>query len=684
VRAALAFAAVLLGAGLAAAGDWDQYGGDQGGQRYAALTQINRGNVGALHVAWRAHTGAAAWPAQARQRSKFEATPVLAGGKLLLCTPFNVVLALDPATGRTIWKYDPRIPTKDVTPANGFNCRGVSVWRDMSAKPEAACAERVFTGTNDYRLIALDLRDGRPCAGFGAGGEVRIDPGMTLKWPGEFQITSPPAVAGDTVIVGSAIGDNARVVAPRGVVHAYDARTGGPRWTFDPIPRTPRDPASATWQAGPPQEGHANVWSMMAVDEKRGLVFLPTSSPSPDFYGGLRPGDNRNADSVVALDAATGALRWAFQTVHHDLWDYDVPSQPLLATITHDGRDVDVVIQTTKTGLVFTLDRDTGAPVFPVEERRVPESDAEGEKTSPTQPFPVAPKPLVPTRLRAEDAYGFTSWDRGACKRMIEGARSEGIFTPPSTRGALVVPMTGGGVDWGGGAFDAATQTLFVNTNNAAHLVTLIPAAQVRAAAAREPDVEISSQEGAPYGMRRQVLRGPLGLPCNPPPWGQLHAIDMKTGAERWAMRLGTTEEIAPLWLALKTGTPNFGGPVATAGGLVFIGAAMDNYLRAFDAESGKELWAGKLPGGGQATPMTYQWNGRQYVVIASGRHYEVDSKFDDEVVAFALPRPGDPEESFWSKVLDQPGRRFIAICAGMILALGLLFGVGAALHARR
>jgi quinoprotein glucose dehydrogenase len=346
------------------------------------------------------------------------------------------------------------------------------------------------------------------------------------------------------------------------------------------------------------------------------------------------------ANSVVALDAVTGRPAWSFQTTHHDVWDYDIPAQPTLADVAYGGRRTPAVIQATKQGLVFTLARDTGAPVIPVEERPVPQGGAPGETLSPTQPFPIAPKPLAPLKIEPKDAFGLTPWDRGKCRKVIESARREGIYTPPSTRGTILYPFTGGGVNWGGLAFDPGRQVVFVNTSSAMHLVTLIPADQVEARRKSELEMEISPQAGAPFGMRREALLGPIGLPCNPPPWGQLHAVDMTTGKVLWEVPLGTTRDLAPgtQFLLRGVGTPNFGGPIATASGLVFIGAAMDDYLRAFDGRSGRELWKGRLPAGGQATPMTYVWKGRQYVVIAAGGHSKSDTRRGDSVVAFALP----------------------------------------------
>nr|MBA3811783.1 PQQ-binding-like beta-propeller repeat protein [Caulobacteraceae bacterium] len=418
-------------------------------------------------------------------------------------------------------------------------------------------------------------------------------------------------------------------------VRAFDARTGALAWSFDPLA------AAAPGVVA----GAANVWAPMSADEARGLVFLPTTSPSPDFWGGARAGADGQASSVVALHAATGKVAWAFQTVHHDVWDYDNPAQPTLADIGYGGGRRPAVLQATKQGLLFTLGRDDGVPVIPVVERAVPQGAAPGEALSPTQPFPIAPRPLAPSRIEPKDAFGITPWDRGACRKLIATARHEGLFTPPSIRGTLFYPFTGGGANWGGLAFDPGRGVAYLNTSSALHRVTLIPAAEVAAAKAAEPDVEISPQAGAPFGMRRQVLLSPLGLPCNPPPWGLLHAIDMRTGRILWQVPLGTTEDKAPFsqFILPHVGMPNFGGPIVTASGLVFIGAALDDYLRAFDAATGKELWRGRLPAGGQATPMTYVFKGRQYVLIAAGGHAKSGTKRGDQLVAFALPGPAPP-----------------------------------------
>lgn len=608
---------------------WAHYGGDAGGQRFSGAAQITPANVRRLKLAWSYSTGDMTTHGEAMDRSAFEATPILAGGRLHLCSPFNAASALDPATGRELWRFDPKIDTSLHYP-NEFTCRGVAWWRNPAAPAGAPCAERIFMATNDRRLFALDAATGKACAGFGDDGAVDAMPGAELARPGGAQITSAPVVAGGVVIVGSSIDDNQRVRETSGAVHAFDAVTGALRWTFDPLAN-----------AGPGvAAGAANVWAPMSVDEARGLVFLPTSSPSPDFYGAARPGNNGYANSVVAVKAATGEVAWAFQTTHHDVWDYDVPAQPTLGVVTYGGRTRPAVIQTTKQGLVFTLDRETGRPLIPVQERPVPQGGAIGESLSPTQPFPVAPAPLAPSRIRADDAFGLTPWDRGACRRLIAGARNEGIYTPPSVDGTILYPFTGGGSNWGGIAYDAGRGVAYVNTSSALHKVTLIPAKGFAAAEAAEPELEISPNAGAPYAMKRELLRSPLGLPCNPPPWGVLAAVDMHDGKVLWRTPLGATGDLAPgsQLLLRGVGTPNFGGPIATASGLVFIGAAMDDYLRAFDARTGRELWRGRLPAGGQATPMTYVWKGRQYVVIAAGGHAKSGTRRGDQVVAFALP----------------------------------------------
>jgi len=639
---------------------WPEYGGDAGGRRYSEAALVTPANVDGLRRQWLYRTGdAARRPAPLMRRVKFQTTPIVVADKLVLCSSFNEIIALDPATGIEAWRFDPKVAT-DQRPANRFNCRGVAQWRDPVAPADAPCALRVLSATTDARLIAVDAGTGGACAGFGKEGQVRIDAGELL-WPGEFQLSSAPVVIGDVVVVGSSIGDNARIPAPSGRVRAFDARTGAPLWSWEPL----------VARAGV-VAGAANVWAPMSVDAARGLVFLPTSSPSPDFYGGLRPGANEHANSVVALRAADGSLAWAFQIVKHDVWDYDVPAQPTLATLTIDGRPRDVVVQATKQGMVFVLDRDTGAPLFPVEERAVPQGGAPGEALAPTQTFPSDMPSLVPSTLHADDAFGFTPWDRRACRDRIASLRSDGLYTPPSVQGTIVFPMTGGGANWGGVAIDPRG-VVFVNTTRAAHVVRLIPRADFAATKAANPGKEVSPQVGTPFGMIREVLLSPTGAPCNRPPWGALAALDLAQRRILWEKPLGTSEEHFPLGVALATGTATLGGPVATAGGLVFIGATTDRYLRAFDAANGAELWRGRLPAAAMATPMTYVWQGRQYVVVAAGGHGELGAETSDAVVAFALPAPGEPARTTWDRTVDQPGGRAALRIGAIVAAIGAL-----------
>jgi quinoprotein glucose dehydrogenase len=650
------FALLLLVA--APAFGWEYWGGDAGGTRFSPLKQITPANVGNLVRAWEFHTGdLESRPPVAMARTKFEATPLFVEDSLVLCSPFNEVIALDPGTGEQKWRYDPKI-SNEQRPANRYNCRGVAHWVDPEAADNAVCRARIFMGTNDARVIALDARTGIPCADFGDNGEVKLDIGTRLLWPGEFQITSAPVVSHGVVIVGSSISDNARVDAPSGVVRAFDARSGKPRWSWDPLVHNGIE------------AGSANVWAPMSADEARGLVFLPTSSPSPDFFGGKRPGNDANANSVVALRAETGEVAWSFQTVHHDVWDYDLPAQPTLARIDTGAGMRDVVIQPTKSGFLFVLDRDTGQPVWPVEERPVPQGAVEGEQLSPTQPFPTHVPALAPQKFSADDIFKpFPIVGASACEKQIAAARNEGLFTPPSTQGTLIYPMTGGGVNWGGTAFDPVHQVVYVNTSRALHIVTLIPRAEAQGYKPRK-GIEFAQQRGAAFAMTRQLAMSPLGLPCNKPPWGVMVAVDLKAGKILWQSSVGTAEDKAPLGFAFKWGTPLVNGVAVTAGGLVFTGA-MDSYLRAFDAKSGAELWHGRLPVPGIANPMTYLWKGEQYVVIAAGGHSEVGTRIGDSVVAFRLARQGE-SPSLWSRTIDRPGGRFLAkaIGAGAILVL--------------
>jgi quinoprotein glucose dehydrogenase len=491
----------------------------------------------------------------------------------------------------------------------------------------------------DARLIALDAATGEPCLDFGNRGQISLRD-VARYIPAQYHMTSPPAVIDDVVVVGSAIDDNSRVDMPSGVVRAFDARTGARRWKWEPL--APNDPASATPGAAKPwRTGAGNAWSIMVVDQERDLVFVPTGSASPDYYGGLRRGDNKWANSVVALRGNTGEFGWGFQLVHHDLWDYDSASPPLLATLQHDGKNLPVVIQGNKTGFLYVLNRDTGAPVFPVEERPVPQTDVPGEVTSPTQPFPSAPPAVAPQKLSAGDAWGITPEDREFCRERLKSLRNDGLFTPPSVHGSLSVPGNVGGMNWSGYAYDPQNSLLVVNTNNLPSKMRVIPADKFRAEADEHAeDGEYTRQAGGPYGMFRTFLFAKAHhLPCAPPPWGTLTAVDMAAGVIRWQVPLGS---LAPGNSAVPEGAPSLGGPIVTAGGLVFVaGTMIDHSIRAFDVATGKEIWKSQLPASGGATPITYQTRkgGKQFLVIAAGGHRGVtEEPQSDSIVAFALP----------------------------------------------
>jgi len=618
--------------------DWPYYGHDAGGMRYSPLAQINRTNVSALKVAWTFHVGDISDGSGHQKRSGLETTPILVDGTLYLTTAFNRVFALDPETGKQRWVYDPMVELAGDY-GDGLINRGVTAWLDPARAKGKPCRRRIFETTLDARLVALDGITGEPCRDFGNRGQVSLRD-VARYVPGHYHMTSPPAVIDDVVVVGSAIDDNARVDMPSGVVRAYDARTGVLRWKWEPLP--PNESGSNPQAAGKTwRTGAGNAWSVMAVDQERDLVFVPTGSASPDYYGGLRPGDDKWSDSIVALRGKTGEFVWGFQLVHHDLWDYDSASPPLVTNLQHEGKTIPVVIQGNKTGFFFVLNRDTGVPVFPVEERPVPQTDIPGEVTSPTQPFPSAPPAIVPQKLSANDAWGITAEDRDFCHDLIKSLRNDGLFTPPSLQGTLSVPGNVGGMNWSGYAYDAQRGLLVVNTNNLPAKMGLIPTDKYWDAANNNTkDAEYTQQAGAPYGLFRTFIFAKAHhLPCAPPPWGTLTAVDMVAGTIRWQVPLGS---LAPDKPVVPLGAPSLGGPIVTAGGLVFIaGTMIDRSLRAFDIETGKEIWKAQLPTSGGATPMTYQTrkDGKQFLVIAAGGHRGVtEEPQDDSIVAFTLP----------------------------------------------
>ncbi len=638
-------------AALAADSQWPVTEGAPGGGRYSPLAQIDRTNVDRLEVLWSYRHGdffEGSFPLRVNRGSAFESTPILVEGRLVFTTPTNRVIALDPATGQELWSFDPEV-RRGQAYANMWINRGVAAW-------SGAERTRVFVATLDGRLISLDVATGLPSADFGANGIVDLLEGIApVVDRAEWNATSPPTVVGDLVIVGSSIADTLRPNAPPGDVRAYDARTGARRWTFHTIPHA-GEPGYESWETGTELTGATNVWSTITADLERGLVYLPVSTPSPDFYGGDRLGANLYSDSLVALDAASGTVRWHYQTVHHDLWDYDLASPPVLVTIPRDGRDRDAVVQVTKTGLDFVFDRETGEPLFEIEERAVPPSDVPGETAWPTQPIPVRPPPLIPHRLDAADLHAPSEAHRKRCEKQLGRLRNEGIFTPPSIRGTIVYPWTGGGANWSGASWDPVRRRLFVPVNNQAHVISLTHVSDEDVGEGSLKPLQGISLRGVMFllagrgtGLRYQMhpLGGRVmfaidGVPCTKPPWGRLVAVDLDAGEIDWSASTsaGQSDDL---------GSTSYGPALATASGLVFHAGTRVPTLRVHDADTGELVTTLDLPAGLHAGPISYQLaDGRQVLLLAPGGHVGIGSPLGDWVIAYALPRKqaAGPERS--------------------------------------
>ena len=585
--------------------DWPHYHADAGATSYSALSHIDRDNVAELEVAWEFNTGDPGYAIQC--------TPVILDGVLYGISATHRIFALDAARGAQLWSFD---GLNGRTPRGAS--RGMAVWRSGDHT-------RLLVPVMD-RLYALDAETGQPVLDFGDGGHISLRDGLDRPLTDDQYVfaSSPGVVYEDLLVMGSWVGEGPGPAAP-GHIRAFDVRTGERAWIFHTIPH-PGEYGYETW---PPDAwkrvGGVNSWAGMSLDEERGIVYIPTGSASYDHYGGDRHGANLFANSVVALDARTGKRIWHFQTVHHDIWDYDVAAPPVLATITSSEGARDVVAQPTKTGFVFVLDRDTGEPVFPVVERPVPQSNIEGEETWPTQPFPTAPPPHAAQGFTAEDVTDRTEEAAEYVRGLLEAFGESELYSPPDQGGTFVYPQFNGGTDWGGGAFDPQRNWLFVNASNEPEMTMMVPA---------DPE----TNHGYPWlDTGRQPVVDPDGFPISKRPWGTLSAVDIQEGTIAWQVPLGTYPELEEQGLP-PTGTFNMGGPIATAGGVVFIGASMDERFRAYDSDTGEVLWTYQLPAGGYATPATYMVDGEQYVVIAAGGGGKPGTKRGDAYVAFKLP----------------------------------------------
>jgi quinoprotein glucose dehydrogenase len=595
--------------------EWRHYGGDAACNRYSLLDQVNVRNVQKLRVAWTYNTG----DKMDRPRTTIECTPIVVDGVMYVTTPLLKVRALDAASGRLLWNFDPfseigKFENPGAESIRGVN-RGVTYWREGKDK-------RIFSTAGPY-LICLDANTGKLIPTFGEKGTVDLTKGLGRDVSGLlYDVTSPGVIYKNLIILGSEVDEGPDSAAP-GHVRAFDVRTGRQAWIFHTIPQ-PGEFGHELWEGDSwKTTGGVNDWGGLSVDEKRGWVFLALGSAAFDFYGGQRPGPNLFANSVVALEARTGRRIWHYQIVHHDLWDRDLPCPPNLITVEHQGRKVDAVAQVTKFSLIFLLDRETGKPLFPVEERPVPASDVPGENAWPTQPFPLKPPPLTRMVFTQDEITNISPQAHAYVLEKFRKLRSGNTWTPPSLQGTIVFPGLDGGTNWGGGSFDPASGWFYLNTHDEPWLLALVTA---------------KAGAGYSYNHAGYVrFLDPQGYAAIKPPWGQLAAVDLSKGEIVWQVPLGEYKELTARGVP-PTGTQNIGGSLVTAGGLVFIGATQDEKFRAFDKANGKVLWEAQLPAGGYASPCSYEVKGKQYVVIAAGGGGKPRTKAGDAYVAFALP----------------------------------------------
>jgi len=613
-------------------GDWTHYGRSLSGQRYSPLTQITPANVATLKELWRYRTRDVRQPRDEGPAS-YQATPLKIGHALYLCTPYNTAIALDAATGQERWRFEAAAELGKYRQRQ--TCRGVAYHKNDQLADEVFCKERIFLPVAGGILFALDARTGAVCRQFGRNGAIDLLRGMPHAKSNLYSVTSPPVIASDRLIVGGAVSDNAGLKAPSGVIRAFDVENGALLWNWDSGNPTDTQPLQdgRVYTANSP-----NSWSISSADEELGLVYVPMGNQVPDQLGGGRGADaEKYSSSIVALGIATGRVRWVRQTVHHDLWDRDMPAQPVLFAFTRaDGTKVPALAVVTKQGDVYVLDRRDGSPLIPVHEYPAPASSVEGEFAASTQP--ASELTFDPPPLRETDMWGLTVFDQMACRIAFRRLRYEGRYTPPSLEGSIVYPGDLGVFNWGSIAVDPERQVMVGMPTYLAFVSKLVPSNQLTQSNLKKGHVLIRNQ-GAKYGVRLGPFLGPLGIPCQAPPWGYVAAADLRTGSIFYKHPNGTVYDSTALPLPFRLGVPGIGGPVITKGGVVFLAATLDNYLRAYSVESGSELWRARLPAGGQATPMTYlRADGHQIVVIVAGGHAGLRTTPGDYVIAYALP----------------------------------------------